>query len=31
MTTLLSDLLQGKDVNESLVKVEEALKGVMKV
>jgi multiple sugar transport system substrate-binding protein len=31
MTTLLSDLLQGKPVEESLVKVEEALKGIMKV
>lgn len=30
MTTLLSDLLQGKDVNESLQKAEDALKAIMK-
>ena len=31
MTTLLSDLLLGKPVDESLQKVEEALKSIMKV
>lgn len=30
MNTLITDLLQGKDVNESLQKVEDALKGIMK-
>ncbi len=30
MFTLLTDLLQGKDVNESLAKVDTALKGIMK-
>jgi multiple sugar transport system substrate-binding protein len=29
MFTLLTDLLQGKDVNESLTKVDTALKGIM--
>ena len=31
MFTLLTDLLQGKDVNESLQKAEDALKSIMKV
>lgn len=30
MNTLITDILQGKDVNESLQKVEAALKGIMK-
>ena len=30
LRVLLTDLLQGKDVNESLAKVDTALKGIMK-